>query len=115
VSLDAALERLSNALDDERAALIALDGEALRAAGERKLAALDEVGSEAACEPDRPGLNARLRSAYEQHQGNAALLMRRRQETTWLLQSLGAFTPASAYDASGGRVGAALPRHIAEA
>jgi len=82
VSLDAALERLSNALDDERAALIALDGEALRAAGERKLAALDEVGSEAACEPDRPGLNARLRSAY---------------------------------DASGGRVGAALPRHIAEA
>jgi hypothetical protein len=115
VSLDAALERLSAALEDERAALIALDGDALRAAGERKLAALDEVGTEAASQPDRPGLRARLRSAYEQHQGNAALLMRRRQETTWLLQSLGAISPASAYDANGGRVDAALPRRIAEA
>lgn len=115
MSIDAALERLSAALEDERAALIALDGDALRAAGERKLAALDEVGAEAANQLDRPGLKARLRSAFEQHQGNAALLMRRRQETSWLLQSLGAVSPASAYDASGGRADSALPRRIAEA
>jgi hypothetical protein len=115
MSLDAALERLSDALDAERAALIALDSEALRAAGERKLAALDEVGTEAVDQLERPGLRARLQDAYERHLGNAALLLRRRQETSWLLQCMGAIAPASAYDAQGGRSDSALTRHIAEA
>ena len=45
----------------------------------------------------------------------ANLLMRRRQETSWLLQALGAVAPESAYNARGGRGDTPLNRHLAEA
>lgn len=110
-----ALQSLMQAIEGERAALVALDGAALVQAGEAKLAALDRVG---ACLQEGPPSGESeivLRRAYELHQANADLLLRRRQETAWLLKMLGAVDPASAYDASGDRRDYAITRHIAEA
>ncbi len=110
-----ALEQLMCALNGEREALVALDGEALRNAGEAKLAALDAVGACLGEGVPPAELEGPLRLAFEQHQANAELLLRRRQETGWLLKMLGAVDPATAYDASGDRRDAAVTRRIAEA
>lgn len=110
-----ALDQLMRALDGERDALVALDGEALRSAGEAKLAALDAVGACLGEGAPPAELEGPLRRAYEQHQANAELLLKRRQETGWLLKMLGAVDPAAAYDASGDRRDAAVTRRIAEA
>jgi hypothetical protein len=114
-SLAEALQILLKAIEGERSALVALDGVALVQAGEAKLAALDRIS---ACLRDTPPgdeAESALRKAYELHQANADLLLRRRQETSWLLKMLGAVDPAAAYDASGDRRDAAITRHIAEA
>jgi hypothetical protein len=110
-----ALDRLTQALLGERAALVALDGEALRGAGESKLAALDAIAACLGAGAPPVVLEDPLRKAFELHQANAELLMRRRQETSWLLKMLGAVDTASAYDASGDRRDAAVTRRIAEA
>lgn len=110
-----ALQQLMRALDGEREALVALDGDALRTAGEAKLAALDAVGTCIGDGAPPVDIEASLRRAYEQHQANAELLLKRRQETAWLLKMLGAVDPATAYDASGDRRDAAVTRRIAEA
>ena len=110
-----ALERLTQALLGEREALVALDGEALRGAGESKLAALDAIASCLGEGTPPAQLEEPLRRAFELHQANAELLLRRRQETSWLLKMLGAVAPAAAYDSSGDRRDAAVTRRIAEA
>lgn len=110
-----ALQSLMQAIEVERDALVALDGAALVRAGEAKLAALDRVG--ACLKEGQPTgeTETALRKAFELHQANADLLLRRRQETAWLLKMLGAVDPAAAYDASGDRRDSAITRHIAEA
>ena len=115
MSLEAALARLQSALDAEREALIGLDGEALRQAGESKLAALDDVGAQLQAGANRESAQPALDRAFAQHQSNAALLQRRRQETRWLLQTLGVLAPPSDYDAQGGRGGGPQSRRLAEA
>jgi hypothetical protein len=115
MSFEVALSALEAALEGERAALVALDSDALLRFGEQKLAALDQIGAAASGDAVPAAVESRLRLAFEQHQGNASLLLRRRQETSWLLQTLGAVAPASAYDAHGGRNDSPLPRRLAEA
>ncbi len=110
-----ALAQLMRALACERDALVALNGDALRSAGEAKLAALDAVGACLGDGAPPAEFEGPLRRAYEQHQANAELLLKRRQETGWLLKMLGAVDPATAYDASGDRRDAAVTRRIAEA
>lgn len=110
-----ALDRLTEALLGEREALVALDGEALRVAGESKLAALDAISACLGEGTPPMGLEEPLRRAFDMHQANAELLHRRRQETSWLLKMLGAVAPATAYDSSGDRRDAAVTRRIAEA
>ncbi len=110
-----ALQSLVQAIEGERAALVALDGVALVQAGEAKLAALDRVNACLQESPRTVEAETALRKAYELHQANADLLLRRRQETSWLLKMLGAVDAAAAYDASGDRRDSAITRHIAEA
>ena len=110
-----ALPSLMQAIEAERAALVVLDGAALVRAGEAKLAALDHIAACAQNGDFQGEAQAGLQKAYELHQANADLLLRRKQETAWLLKTLGAVDPASAYDASGDRRDSAITRHIAEA
>ncbi len=110
-----ALQGLMQAIEAERAALVVLDGAALVRAGEAKLAALDHIAACAQNGDFQGEAQAGLQKAYELHQANAELLLRRKQETAWLLKTLGAVDPASAYDASGDRRDSAITRHIAEA
>lgn len=115
MNLSSALQALHTAIDDERDALIAFDGERIRSTGEGKLAALDAVAEALSAFGHDTETEARLRDLYDRHQANANLLIRRRQETSWLLQALGAVAPESAYNARGGRGDAPLNRHLAEA
>jgi hypothetical protein len=115
VNLNDALDALRTAVDEERDALIAFDGERIRSTGETKLAALDSVGEALRHGGHSSDTEARLRDLYDRHQANANLLLRRRQETSWLLQALGAVAPESAYNARGGRGDSPLNRHLAEA
>lgn len=90
------LQRLSDALDDERQALIAHDVHALiRATGE-KLEALRVL--EVA--PPLEHVD-RLQELAERNTANGVLLSRRRREVNWALRQLGRSETASAYDAKG--------------
>ena len=90
------MQRLSDALDGERQALIEHDVHALiRATGE-KLEALRAL--EAKPPVDHAG---HLQELAERNRANGALLARRRREVNWALRQLGRSENASAYDAKG--------------
>ncbi|MCW4473986.1 flagellar protein FlgN [Xanthomonas sp. H13-6] len=90
------LQRLSDALDGERQALIEHDVQALIRATGDKLEALR------ALEADLPlGEAEQLQELAERNRANGVLLSRRRREVNWALQQLGRSESASAYDAKG--------------
>ena len=93
---DAALDRLANALAEERRALLEHDVELLVRCTQDKLAALREL------EADLPdGGRERLAELAEANRANGALLARRRREVNWTLRHLGRAESAPAYDARG--------------
>lgn len=114
-SLLATLDRLQSVLHEEREALIRLDGEALPAFAQEKIRLLEELGAEKSAFEASGDLQARLSRLAELHVANGALLQRRRQETAWLLQTLGAAAPATAYDPLGGRDMQRISRSLAQA
>ncbi len=90
------LQRLSNALDGERQALIEHDVQALIKATGDKLDALRSL------EASPPVENlAMLQELAERNRANGVLLSRRRREVNWALQQLGRSESSSAYDAKG--------------
>lgn len=90
------LQRLSDALDEERQALVAHDVQALIRATGAKLDALRTL------EGALPvGQGDRLAELAERNRSNGALLARRRREVNWALRQLGRSEDAPAYDAKG--------------
>lgn len=90
------LQRLSDALDVERQALVGHDVQSLIRATSAKLEALR------ALEQMLPvGQNERLQELAERNRANGVLLARRRREVNWALRQLGRSESASAYDAKG--------------
>ena len=90
------LQRLSDALDDERQALIEHDVHALiRATGEK----LEALRSLEVAPPI--GQIDRLQELAERNIANGVLLARRRREVNWALRQLGRSETAAAYDAKG--------------
>ncbi len=90
------MQRLSDALDAERQALIAHDVHALIRATGAKLEALRTL------EGALPvGEGERLQELAEQNRANGALLARRRREVNWALRQLGRSEDAPGYDAKG--------------
>ncbi|MCG6117715.1 MAG: flagellar protein FlgN [Aquimonas sp.] len=110
-----ALERLQALLEEERDALIRLDGEALSRFAQDKVGLLEALSAEQPAISADPNLQARLAELAELHIANGALLQRRRQETSWLLQTLGAASPATAYDPLGTRDMQRISRSLAQA
>ena len=90
------LQRLSDALDVERQALVDHDVQALIRATSAKLDALR------ALEGTPPlGQAAELQELAERNRANGVLLSRRRREVNWALRQLGRSEESSAYDAKG--------------
>ncbi len=90
------LQRLSDALDVERQALVEHDVHALIRATGAKLDALR------ALEATLPvGQGERLQELAERNRANGVLLSRRRREVNWALRQLGRSEDAAAYDAKG--------------
>lgn len=90
------LQRLSDALDEERQALVAHDVQALIRATGAKLEALRTL------EGALPlGQAERMAELAERNRANGALLARRRREVNWALRQLGRSEDAPAYDAKG--------------
>lgn len=90
------LQRLSDALDVERQALVEHDVHALiRATGDK----LDALRALEATLPVGDG--ERLQELAERNRANGVLLSRRRREVNWALRQLGRSEDASAYDAKG--------------
>lgn len=110
-----ALDRLQALLLEEREALIRLDGAALAGHAQDKIALLAELNAELAQIELDGALQSRIAELAELHVANGALLQRRRQETSWLLQTLGAASPASAYDPMGSRDMQRISRTLAQA
>lgn len=90
------LQRLADALAEERRALIEHDVPALIKATKDKLDSLH------ALEVDQPvGQQSRLRELARVNQANGVLLARRRREVNWALSHLGRSERAPAYDVNG--------------
>lgn len=90
------LQRLAQALDVERQALVEHDVHALIRATGAKLEALR------ALEGAPPvGEGEQLQELAERNRANGVLLSRRRREVNWALRQLGRTEDASAYDAKG--------------
>ena len=90
------IQRLSDALDAERQALIEHDVHALIRATGAKLDALR------ALEGTPPvGQAERLQALAERNRSNGVLLARRRREVNWALRQLGRSEDAPAYDSRG--------------
>jgi len=96
LSMSEPLQRLSDALDVERLALVEHDVHALIQATGAKLEALRAL--EAALPV---GQGERLQELAERNRANGVLLARRRREVNWALRQLGRSEEASAYDAKG--------------
>lgn len=90
------LQRLSDALDGERQALVEHDVPALIQATSEKLEALRVLEAQLPL-----GEVERLQELAERNRANGALLARRRREVDWTLRQLGRSENASAYDAKG--------------
>ena len=110
-----ALDQLHALLREERDALIDLDGEALARFAQDKLSLLEYLSAEQAALESDPALRSRLAELAELHVANGALLQRRRQETTWLLQTLGVAAPSTAYGRLGGHDIQRISRNLAQA
>lgn len=98
---DGLLDAFAAALDAERRALLARDGDALRAACAakndclRRLAQVDVAHF-------APGPHAeRLRALAELNRANGELIANRRRDVEWTLARLGRGAPAPAYDPNG--------------
>lgn len=90
------LQRLAQALDVERQALVEHDVHALIRATGAKLEALR------ALEGSPPvGQGEQLQELAERNRANGVLLSRRRREVNWALRQLGRTEDASSYDAKG--------------
>ncbi|GAB3049610.1 flagellar protein FlgN [Stenotrophomonas tumulicola] len=90
------MQRLSEALDAERQALVGHDVHALvRATG----AKLDALRALEAALPQ--GQEARLQELAERNRANGVLLSRRRREVNWALRQLGRSEDAPVYDNRG--------------
>jgi len=90
------LQRLSDALDAEREALVAHDVHALIKATGAKLEALRTL------EAHPPvGEADVLQALAERNRANGVLLARRRREVNWSLRQLGRNEDAPAYDSRG--------------
>lgn len=90
------MQRLSEALDAERQALVAHDVHALIRATGAKLDALRAL--------DRAlpvGESSLLQELAERNRANGVLLSRRRREVNWALRQLGRSEDAPAYDSKG--------------
>ncbi|KIP79618.1 MULTISPECIES: flagella protein [unclassified Stenotrophomonas] len=90
------MQRLSEALDAERQALVAHDVHALIRATGAKLDALRAL--------DRAlpvGESSQLQELAERNRANGVLLSRRRREVNWALRQLGRSEDAPAYDSKG--------------
>lgn len=90
------LDRLAQALADERQALLDNDINALMRSTQEKIAALKML--ESGITEDREG---RLAELVEINRANGALLARRRREVNWALRHMGRTESASGYDARG--------------
>jgi flagellar biosynthesis/type III secretory pathway chaperone len=90
------LDRLAQALADERQALLDNDINALMRSTQEKIGALKML--ESGIIEDREG---RLAELVEINRANGALLARRRREVNWALRHLGRTESSPAYDARG--------------
>lgn len=90
------LQRLSEALDDERQALVAHDVHALIRATGAKLEALRTLENALPV-----GQAEQVAELAERNRANGVLLARRRREVNWALRQLGRSEDAPAYDAKG--------------
>lgn len=90
------MQRLSDALDAERQALVAHDVHALIRATGAKLDALRALDSALPV-----GEAERLQELAERNRANGVLLSRRRREVNWALRQLGRSEDAPAYDSKG--------------
>ena len=104
------LQRLSDALDVERQALVEHDVHALIRATGAKLEALRAL--EAALPV---GQAERVQELAERNHANGVLLSRRRREVNWALRHLGRTESSGAYDAQGQTSTTSAPRPLAVA
>lgn len=104
------MQRLSDALDAERQALIGHDVHALIRATGAKLDALRCLDKALPV-----GEAALLQELAERNRANGVLLSRRRREVNWTLRQLGRSEDAPAYDAKGQSQQASARRPLAVA
>lgn len=90
------MQRLSEALDAERQALVAHDVHALIRATGAKLDALRALDKALPV-----GESSQLQELAERNRANGVLLSRRRREVNWALRQLGRNEDAPAYDSKG--------------
>ncbi|MDR6094364.1 flagellar biosynthesis/type III secretory pathway chaperone [Stenotrophomonas sp. SORGH_AS321] len=90
------MQRLSEALDAERQALVAHDVYALIRATGAKLDALRALDKALPV-----GQSSELQELAERNRANGVLLSRRRREVNWALRQLGRSEDAPAYDSKG--------------
>lgn len=90
------MQRLSDALDAERQALVAHDVHALIRATGAKLDALRALDKALPV-----GQSSELQELAERNRANGVLLSRRRREVNWALRQLGRSEDAPAYDSKG--------------
>ena len=90
------MQRLREALDAERQALVAHDVHALIRATGAKLDALRALDKALPV-----GQSSELQELAERNRANGVLLSRRRREVNWALRQLGRSEDAPAYDSKG--------------
>ena len=112
MSLDQALNALSDVLGREREALLQADMDGLATAGAKKIELLEFVsrfGDELST------VSERLKELAEANLANGSLLAKRRMDLIWMLRQLGASSRETAYDAQGVIAERAITRLQAEA
>ncbi|WP_144899416.1 flagellar protein FlgN [Luteimonas cucumeris] len=103
------LDRLAEALDEERHAILEHDVEALIRSTQKKLESLRALEAGVpGFQPDAAlvaigsaDVESRLQQLSQLNHANGALLARRRREVNWALRHLGRSESAVAYDAHG--------------
>jgi hypothetical protein len=107
------LDAFAAALEAERRALLARDGEALRQACAAKNDCLRGI-VQADTANFRPGPHAeRLQALADMNRANGELIARRRRDVEWTLSRLGRSDAASSYDPHGVMGGTATARNLA--
>lgn len=113
--VDALLQRLAAALDEERRAIVEHDVEALVQSTQEKLGALRALESAAEGAAFDAGFGSRLAELAERNRANGILLSRRRREVNWALRHLGRSESTGAYDVQGRTSAVAAVRPLAVA